>query len=132
MTETPLPVKIIQAFIKHQKSRLTASEIAETCNVSRQAVSYHLKKMSHTSLILLEKNSYLNQIYYYVNDFFLNPKLLDQAREALHPYIQFFVDSFYFSEEMSDKDIEKALIEFIYIIAWLFSQDSKNDFDKII
>ena len=125
-----MKVRIIQAYIKHSESKLTASEIAKYCKSSIPAVTYQLKQLTDTSILIPETNEVLKKTYYYINDFFLKQEYLDQARLSLHPFIHFFVDYFHFPDVMSDKDIEKDIIEFIHIIAWLFTEDTKNDFDN--
>jgi len=124
-----LKVRIIQAYIKHNESKLTASEIAKYCKSSIPAVTYQLKQLTQTSLIIPEKDEILKKTYYYINDFFLNQEYLSQARLSLQPFIHFFIDSFCFPDDMSDKDIEKDIVEFIHIIAWLFTNETKKNFE---
>lgn len=125
-----MKVQILQAFIKNNKYRLTASEISKYCNASIQSVHYNLKQLVQTSLILQEVNE--TKKYYYINDFFLNGNNINQARDALTPFVEFFIKSFYFPDEMTEKDIEKDIIEFIHIIAWLFTHETKNHFEDTL
>lgn len=125
-----MKVQILQVFIKNNEYRLTASEIAKYCNTSVQSVHYNLKQLSQTSLILYSPNEITGKIYYYINDFFLNGDNINQSREALNPFIDFFIESFYFPDEMTGKDIEKDIIEFIHTIAWLFTHESKKVFEE--
>lgn len=130
MAVIPMKVQILQAFIKNSESRLTISEIAKYCKASVQSVSYNLKQLIQTSLILQEVNDVTNKSYYYINDFFLNGDNINQAREALNPFIDFFIESFYFPDSMTEMDIEKDIIEFIHTIAWLFTHESKKVFEE--
>lgn len=125
-----MKVQILQAFIKNGEYRLTPSEIARYCNASDQSIHYNLKQLIQTSLILQETNEVTKKSYYYINDFFLNGDNINQARESLNPFIDFFIESFYFPDEMTEKDIEKDIIEFIHMIAWLFTHESKKIFEE--
>ena len=114
--------------MKKNKDRMIASEVAEACNESVQSVCYQLKKMSKTSLFTIEENKVTKQTYYYINNFFLEKKYIDSARESLDAFIQFFIDMFLIPQEMTEKQLESDIIEFINVIAWLFAMDTKNSF----
>lgn len=118
--QLPLKIRIMQVFLQTHEPRLTASEIAKYADSPLNSVCYTLKGLEESVLLNKETNTITGKTYYTVNEFFLKPENLTQAREKLQPFIDFFLEYFYYPDDVEDSDIDLDVIDFITTIAWLF------------
>ena len=120
--QIPLEIKIIKSFINSNQPRLTLSEIASYCNTSIQAIKYHINKMSR--FLIIDSNGLTNKKYYQINDFFLHPEAINQLRDTLNPFLEAYTKTFVIEEDVTDSELEIAIINFLEIIAWLFVDEN--------